>query len=258
VLAAASASFEQRVMVGVLASTSGALASHRTAAALRRLEGSATTPIELSVIRTGRTRDPEVVLHRVIALERADRTTLRGVRTTGLARTLADLGSVAPVSTVLEALDDALRRGTSRTWLRMTATRLHRPGQRGTGVLLRLLDRVEAEGGVPGSWLERLVETLVRQVGLPPFVRQYEIRDGDGRFVARTDGAYPGIRLGIEAHSRKFHFGLGPEQRDEDRDLRVAAAGWELLYLGHQHTKRPEEVASVVVAAVRERARLFA
>ena len=43
-------------------------------------------------------------------------------------------------------------------------------------MLLRLLDRVEAEGGVPDSWLERLVETLVRQVGLPPFVRQYEIR----------------------------------------------------------------------------------
>jgi len=82
--------------------------------------------------------------------------------------------------------------------------------------------------------------------------------DEDGRFVARTDGAYPGIRLGIEAHSRKFHFGLDPEQRDEDRDLRVAAAGWELLYLGHQHTKRPEQVASVVVAAVRERAKLFA
>ena len=38
-----------------------------------------------------------------------------------------------------------------------TAERLHRPGQRGTGVLLRHLDSIPFEGRVPDSWFEELV-----------------------------------------------------------------------------------------------------
>jgi hypothetical protein len=258
VLTGAPKTYEQKLMVAILASTKGAVASRRSAAALHGLDGCPEAHLELTVIRRGRTRDPAATLHRVAALEEADRVIVRGVPSTTLARTLADLGSVVSERAVLKALDSALRTGTSRIWLRQTAKRLHRPGQRGTATLHRLLDQLDVEGTVPASWLERLVEELVATSGLPPLVRQHEIRDGSGRFIARADGAYPSIKLGFEAHSRRFHFGLGPAASDEDRDLRAAAVGWELLYLGHRHTQRPEAVARLVAAAVRRRAKLFA
>jgi hypothetical protein len=239
VLAGARPTLEQRVAIALLASTPGSVASHRTAGALHGLEGFQPGPVELSIQGSGSSTDRSVRLHRVAALEPADRFEVEGLAVTGLARTLADLGSVVGDADVLRALDDARRRGVSLRWLRSTAERLHRPGQRGTGTLLRLLDGAEQEAVAPDSWLERLVEAIIAVPGLPRFERQHVIRDPLGRFVARTDGAFPAIRLGIEAHSRRFHFGAAPEARDEDRDLRVAAAGWELLYLGWQHTKRP-------------------
>jgi hypothetical protein len=193
------------------------------------------------------------IVHRVAALDRRDITVVDGIVVTTVARTLADLGSVVPVAMVRQALDDAWRRGISIGWLRDTAVRLHRPGQRGTGVLLALLDEASREGGVPESWLERLVERLVMVDGMPPLVRQHVIRDEGGRFVARVDLAAPAIRLAIEAHSRRFHFGTGPQSRDEDRDLRLAALGWEVRYLGYQHTRRADDVVPLVLGAVKHR-----
>jgi hypothetical protein len=247
------ASFAQRVLVAISASSKGAVASHRTAAALHGLDGFVPDVVELSIAGRGRCRDPRATLHRVDRLDALDRVCISEIPVTGLARTLADLGSVVREPQLLRALDDARRRGASLRWLRETAERLHRPGQGGTGMLLRLLDEAERDRVVPDSWLERLVEAVIVQPGLPPFERQHVVRDQRGRFVARIDGAFPSIRLGIEAHSRRFHFGAGPEARDEDRDLRLAALGWELLYVGWQHTRRPAEAAALVVAVVRER-----
>ena len=41
-----------------------------------------------------------------------------------------------------------------------------------------------------------------------------------GRIVARTDVGIPSVRLGLEAHSRRFHFGPDAEPLDEQRDMR--------------------------------------
>jgi hypothetical protein len=65
----------------------------------------------------------------------------------------------------------------------------------------------------------------------------------------------PSVRLGLEAHSRRFHFGPLSEPLDEQRDLRSAAAGWELLYLGSYAAKRPAEVVESVVEVVETRRR---
>jgi multidrug efflux pump subunit AcrB len=54
------------------------------------------------------------------------------------------------------------------------------------------LERNNANAG--GAYIERAQE-------------QYVIRGAAGEFIARVDHAYPGVRMGFEAHSRAFHTG---------------------------------------------------
>lgn len=84
---------------------------------------------------------------------------------------------------------------------------------------------------------------------------QYPIRAADDRWVARVDIGIPSVRLGLEGHSRRFHFGPDAEPLDEQRDLRAAACGWELLYLGWYATRRPTDVLAVVKEVVARRRR---
>jgi very-short-patch-repair endonuclease len=253
VMAGAPQTWEQRVMVATLAG-GGTVASHRTAARLHGLDGfGGSDVVEVSVVAPRHPKLPGVIVHEVQALARGDLTRVRGIATTGLARTLADLGSVCEPDRVLQALDDVRRRRLSAAWIRETAERLHRPGQRGTGTLLGLLNDVEVEGRGPDSWFERLVERCLASAELPSLQRQYEVRDRAGRFVGRLDAAFPSIKLGIEAHSRAFHEGHRREAADESRDLRLAAEGWEVLYVRWHHLQTPERLVDVVVRVASQR-----
>ncbi len=76
--------------------------------------------------------------------------------------------------------------------------------------------------------------------------QQYVLTDSQGKFVARFDLAIPSLRLGIEAHSREFHF--GPIRRSCRRGPRLArrSSGWEVLYLGWYAQERPARVVARV------------
>jgi hypothetical protein len=233
--------------------------SHRAAARLHGLDGFRGNCVELSVEVPRRYVHPrglEVIAHHVASVPPSDVLEIDGLRTTGLARTLCDLGAVVDDDALWKALISARRRhDVSPMWLRQTALRLHRPGQRGTGALRRALDRWAVEGRLPDSWFEELVGRMLTHPDIPRLERQVEIRDGSGRFVARPDLAIPEARLGIEAHSREFHFGPLREEADEDRDLRAAAVGWELLYLGWYSQRRPADVAALVAEVCQRRLR---
>jgi hypothetical protein len=250
--------WEQAVRIATLAGGGHAVASHGAAARLHELDGfNGATPVEVSIANHHRLRLPDdgrSIIHHVDRLAaRLDVVEVGGIPSTGLARTLADLGSVCSVLEVRRALTDVRRRGTSLRWLRSTAERCHRPGQAGTGVLLRLLDAVPHEGGVPDSWFEELLAECIADPAIPPVVPQYDLIDQRGAFVARVDLAIPSVRLGIEAHSRRFHFGPDAEPLDEQRDLAAAAVGWELLYLGWYATQRPAEVLAIIRRVVQAR-----
>jgi len=232
-----------------------AVASHRSAARLHRLDGfEATSIIEVSVTRAHRWRHRDsTVAHHVDALGAPDIVVIDGVRCTGLARTLVDVGSVCPDPTMgRRALTD-VRRGASLRWVQSTAELLHRPCQRGSGLLSRHLASIPYEGRVPDSWFEELLARCLADSDLGAVVPQYPISRLDGRVVACTDIGLPDVKLGLEGHSRRFHFGPDAEPLDEQRDLAAAAYGWELLYLGWYATKCPTEVLSIVkqVAAAR-------
>jgi hypothetical protein len=193
-------------------------------------------------------------VHHTNVLDPVDRYERDSLPCTSLARTLADLGSTESEARVWRALIAARRiHRVNPLWLQQTAVRLHRPGQLGTGVLMRALRRWSAEGTVPDSWFEELLRCLIQHPDIPPLVPQFVVTDADGKFVARLDFGIPSARLGIEGHSREFHFGPIREEADEDRDLRVTACGWELIYLGWYAQRRPAEVVELIAQSCRTR-----
>lgn len=245
VFRAAPPTWEQTLYAAVLSGGPGAVASFDSAAALHlldgfRLDGFRPGPIHVTTDRT-RVTFPGVTLHRTRHLPSSDRVFVRNIPCTGLARTMCDVGATGDRRVVLRALDDCERRGVSLRWLEHTALAAHRPGQRGTRLLLDLLDERSALA-VPGSWFERLLHECLTSTQLAGMVRQHIIRDASGDFVARVDLALPPIRLGIEGHSRRFHVGRMVEAYDEDRDIRAAKAGWEIVYLGHAATRSARRV----------------
>ena len=258
VLAGSSPTWHQRLMVATLAACGHAVVSHRAAARLHGLDGFERSElVEVSGERGRRcVRTDGVLVHQVAALEPCDVVQVEGIPCTGVARTLADLGSVvADPAAVRRALTHLRRRGTSLRWLQLTAQRLHRPGQRGTGVLLRQLASIPYEGRVPDAWFEELTALCLTGAELPAVIPQFDIRFDDGRLAARTDLGIPSVCLGLEAHSRQFHFGPDAEPLDEQRDMRAAACGWELLYLGWYATQRPAQVLAIVKQVVAARRR---
>jgi hypothetical protein len=249
--------WEQSISLATLAG-GGTVASHRTAARVHRLDGfGAETTIEVCVPR-GRCPSIEgVVVHRVARLDSSDITRVGGLSVTSIARTLSDLGAVVSDAAVERALDDAIRRGASTRWIESTHDRLVRPGPSGTGALSRVRALEDRAGRVSESWRERVTERLLRHPELQPIARQHEIRDEDGKVIARPDLAVVAARVGIEYHSDQWHFGPRRGRADRRRDLAAARVGWELLYLDATDHRSPEAALDAVLEVVRLRRRIW-
>ena len=249
--------WEQKLAIVIASSTAHPVVSNGASARLFGLDGFSTAPGEIMLQRPGRINPIAahgIIVHQTAVLDSVDRYERDGLPCTGLARTLADLGSNESADRVWRALISARRlHRVNPLWLQQTAVRLHRPGQSGTGVLLTALRRWGSEGTLPDSWFEELVRRLLDHPAIPPLQSQFVLNDESGKFVARLDLAIPAARLGIEAHSRAFHFGPIREAADEDRDLRVATIGWELLYLGWYAQRRPAEVVEIIARVCRGR-----
>ena len=253
--------WEQRLAVVIAASSTRPLVSNGASGRLFRLDGLADARPELTVLRPARINRIAavgIVVHQTAVLDAADRYEIDGLPCTGLARTLVDLGSTESADKVWQALISARRiHRVNPLWLQQTALRVHRPGQTGSGVLLAALRRWSNEGTLPDSWFEELLRRLLDHPDIPQLDRQYVLSNDRGVFVARLDLAIPAARLGLEGHSRRFHFGPIREAADEDRDLRAATVGWEVLYLGWYAQRRPAEVAEIVAQICRLRLNLL-
>jgi len=92
-------------------------------------------------------------------------------------------------------------------------------------------------GAVPDSVFERLVEQIVISEGIPAPTRQHAIALAGG--ARRVDLAWPNERVAVEAHSKRWHFGNAVEEDDNHRDLELAAAGWEVLYVTWKMAQQP-------------------
>jgi hypothetical protein len=244
VVTASEPTFRQRVRVATMAG-GGTVASHRGAALLHAFDGIDAAPVEITVRRGRCPALDGVVVHRSTPLDPVDVTEIDGIPVTTVARTLCDLGAVLGQDDVEQCLDGVLRRGTSEAQVRATLQRVHRPGPSGTSTLARILGDPRRTGGIPESWFERLVKRALAAPDLPPVVLQHEVRAG-GRLVARFDAALPAWRIGVEAHSARWHDRPGRVWRDLERDNEVKALGWAVVYVTWSLAQHPERVLDLV------------
>jgi len=246
--------WRQRMAVVIASSGGRALVSHRSAAAMHSLEGFAEGIREVITLRGVRLRVPGVIVHQVsVAVPDEDIIVIDGIPCTTLARTIVDLPQVVDDRTMERALDDFERRGYSLTWLEQVANRLHRPGQRGTKLILAEVRRRRQRGRVRGSWFEKLIHECLRSRTLPELVQQYPIADSTGRTICTVDLAIPDVKLALECHSRAFHTGTHAEIVDQRRENRAMLEGWQFLYLGWADRKTPPQAREYLERLVARR-----
>jgi very-short-patch-repair endonuclease len=247
--------WHQRLMVATLASNGAGVAGFRSSAALHTMDAHEPGPVELVVSASRHIRLAGLVQHRG-PLDECDIVEVDGIVCTGVARTLCDLGAVESRDRVAAAFEWAWRNGYSLRWMRETAERLDCARRRGPRLLLALLDDAERHRLPTDSVLELDVERCL--VGLPGLVRQYVVTRHDGRFVARVDFALPELKIAIEAHSRRHHFGHRATESDADREAAMHAEGWIVRFVTDGQRRHPDELRRSLDALVAARIRSMA
>ena len=204
-----------------------AVASHRSAAQLWELPGRTTQHVEITCPRWRRAQHEGLVVHESRTLDPIDVTIVDHIPVTSTARTIFDLTAVCGPTTVDLAIDNALRREiTTLPDLHAVLDRLARRGRAGVVRFRELLADRDPADQLSESERERLLLRMLRRHGFPKATPQFEIRDDDGRLVARPDLAYPELKIAIEYESYEHHVGKAALVRDSARRNAVVALGW--------------------------------
>lgn len=246
--------WESRVLTPLLAIGSPAMASHFAAAALHGIGGYGRGVPEVSIPRGFEHRRTRVRIHTSTDLDRAEPITLDGIPTTGISRTILDIGRRVSDQSVLGAIEWC-RRQQRADWPDFIRTLLQharrgRPGiQRLRRVILGNVDRRE----ITDSDFELLVLALIAEFGLPTPVLHHKVFDGD-RFVAEVDLAYPHLKVAIELDG-KVHLDESVWQKDLPRQNDLVLEGWVVLrFTWERFSTRPEQVIKEIRTAL-DRAR---
>lgn len=256
-LAGTTPGWKQGALGACLAADGGAVASHRTAAALWELPVDMPPPIEIALPHGDRFRRKGVIGHQTRSLRANECQVVDEIPCTGPTRTVIDLAAVVDPAQLAICLDDALRRGlTHPEQIRRRLETLAPRGRKGATTLARLVESRQTV--VPESVLETKLLNLVERAALPRPVSQYTIRDRLG-FVARVDFAFPEPRVAIEVDGFRFHGGRGAFERDASKRNRLAALGWRILVITAQQLDRhPNDVAATIRAALELESRAHA
>ncbi len=243
-LAGAPTTWKSELLAACWAGGASAVASHGSAAALLDLPGGRTDTAEITCPRWRRGQEVGPLVHESKAIDPTDCQAVDNIPVTSAELTLLMLGAVCSPLVVEMALDVALRRElvtyeSTRALLKRRARR----GRNGAGVLRKILDERAPERPVPESPMETRLLWLLRQLGFPPPIPQYEVWY-QGEFIGRLDAAYPQRRVGLELQSYEHHAGKLALERDNARRRKFKSIGWEIV--------------EVTAADLRNRGRLLA
>jgi len=234
-----------RRWAAVLALGDGALVSHHTAADAYDIRRSDAPVVHVTVRgRNGRKRHGGIRVHRPHVLPDDEVTVHRGLPITTPARTLLDLASARlPARALHDALDRADRlRVLDFAELRGLLARY--PRRPGSALLNAQLARFRGYVDTR-SWLERLVNQLCEDHGLPRPLVNISI---EGRV---RDFCWPDRGLVVEADSYAFHRSPAALNDDRERDVELTLAGLRVLrFTYEQVTERPEYVVRAIVNAL--------
>jgi len=250
--AGAPPTWESRVLASVLAAGDGAVASHRTAAALWEFEGFSRGTPELTVPRGRRYRRPDVLTHESTDLDRCGTRMRLGIPVTDPSRTLLDLCRFIGDRRLLRASESARRlRLTSWSELIATLAKHARRGRPGIRRMRRLIAANAHRGEITDTDFELLVLALLVENGLPEPVVHHTLRSPDGTVLAELDLAYPDLRIAIELdggiHRQREVF-----ERDRPRQNMIVLGGWIVLrFTWTTFVERPETIVKEVAAAIR-------
>ena len=97
--------------------------------------------------------------------------------------------------------------------------------------------------------LEKKLYQLVMNMKLPlAFYAQYEAGPGQQYIL---DGAFPQVKLGLEADGEVWHTAPNKVNSDRNRDISLARQGWTILrFTDKQIEKQPQDVAAVIREAM--------
>ncbi len=235
--------WRQELLVATLACNAAGVAGFESSAAMNGVDGFGEGPLSI-VVRAPRKILMERVEVHVGPLCDLDIVDIDGIRCTALERTLCDIGSSADPLRVRLAFEWYWRTKGELHDLQAAVDRLHRPGQRGTKLIQELLVEARVKERPTESALEARLEAILGDIdGL---VRQYEVFDQSGVFVARTDFAVPSARVAIEAHSREFHSSPEAQRRDTQRHARLVEQDWRVRYVTKKEMENPSSLRSSV------------
>jgi very-short-patch-repair endonuclease len=227
----------------LLACGKRAVLSHGSAAWLHGLSERRPATVELTVVGERGRRRPGLRVHRVMALERADRTMVGRLWCTSVARTVIDLAPAFDDRELEPLLDRALRT-TTRTAMLSALARTH--GRPGTGRVRALLDPARPSADAWSKAERRLLE-LIRASGLPQ--PECDVPLGDhGRI---PDLLWRAERVIVEYDSWEYHSGPASFHDDRERHNELTAQGYQVLHVTwrvlHDH---PEQVLVWIARAL--------
>lgn len=234
-------------MAAVLACGSGAVLSHRNAAALHGLRDTAQRRIEVTVPRRSSRQRPGIHVHRATNLAPADITIVENIPCTSVARTLFDLAEVIARRPLERAFDQS---EVLKVFdLRAIEDQLDRnPTRPGARAVTRLLEEHYIGSTPTQSELEEALYALCRSYGVRlPEVSQW-VDLGDGEPMIWADFLWRAQRVILETDGEKFHGTHQARERDPRRDQRATVAGWRpLRTTWRQVMHRPRELGPTLV-----------
>lgn len=236
-------SWRQKVMAATMACP-GAVAARRTAALLHGFDGNIGREIEV-VTAVSRVRRPTTfTVHRTSWLPDSDVTSVGGIPVTTPSRTLLDLGGAVGFPAVQRAFESCLSK--RLVTLPQLAEQLRvagKMGRPGTAALRSLLATYGPGTPISESDLEDRMFDAISKAGLPPPERQFEVWEADV-FLGRLDGAYPSLRIGLEADGYDFHSAPTDWQKDRWRQNGLISRTWLILRFTSNDAARPRVFVS--------------
>jgi hypothetical protein len=233
-----------RWIAAVLACGPDAVLSHRSAAALWRFWPGTRPAVDVTAAGRAGYGLTGIHAHRATSLRADDRTRVRGIPCTSVARTLLDLAEVVDRRGLERAINEAevLRLFDLAALEDVLACAV---GRRGAPILRSVLAAYEPGYTLTRNELEKRFRALCDSGGIPrPRVNAWIPLEGGG---VEVDFLWRAQRLIAETDGRQVHGTSRAFERDRRRDQRLLCAGWHVVrFSWRQVTREPRQVARTI------------